>query len=83
VVTNNTRALHRGFVINGEAEGDYSGGSVSHAGGVNGDGLDDLIVGAGFANVNDIETAGKSKPPTPEVMADRLIAAASFFPKMT
>jgi hypothetical protein len=35
-----------GFVINGESENDYSGRSVSSAGDVNGDGLDDLIVGA-------------------------------------
>ena len=35
-----------GFVINGVSAGDYSGFSVSSAGDVNGDGLDDLIVGA-------------------------------------
>jgi hypothetical protein len=35
-----------GFVINGENESDESGRSVSTAGDVNGDGLDDLIVGA-------------------------------------
>jgi hypothetical protein len=34
-----------GFVIIGESAGDYSGHSVSSAGDVNGDGLDDLIVG--------------------------------------
>jgi hypothetical protein len=32
-----------GFVINGESAGDWSGCSVSNAGDVNGDGLDDLI----------------------------------------
>jgi hypothetical protein len=36
----------RGFVINGVSGGDSSGYSVSGAGDVNGDGLDDLIVGA-------------------------------------
>jgi VCBS repeat-containing protein len=35
-----------GFVINGVSAGDYSGSSVSSAGDVNGDGFDDLIVGA-------------------------------------
>jgi Ca2+-binding RTX toxin-like protein len=34
-----------GFVINGEGQSSISGGSVSSAGDVNGDGLDDLIVG--------------------------------------
>jgi hypothetical protein len=48
-----------GFVINGEAANDYSGGSVSSAGDVNGDGLDDLIVGAYGANPNGINS-GKS-----------------------
>ena len=35
-----------GFVINGVSENDYAGVSVSSAGDVNGDGFDDLIVGA-------------------------------------
>ena len=35
-----------GFVIHGEDAGDHSGWSVSSAGDVNGDGFDDIIVGA-------------------------------------
>lgn len=35
-----------GIVLNGESSGDYSGRSVSHAGDINGDGIDDLIIGA-------------------------------------
>ena len=41
-----------GFVINGIDAGDFSGTSVSSAGDVNGDGLDDLIIGADGADPN-------------------------------
>jgi len=41
-----------GFRLDGAAAGDYTGNSVSSAGDVNGDGIDDLIVGAQFASPN-------------------------------
>ena len=41
-----------GFVINGVAAGDESGTSVSAAGDINVDGIDDVIIGASFADPN-------------------------------
>jgi VCBS repeat-containing protein len=49
-----------GFVINGINAGDLSGGSVSSAGDINGDGIDDLIIGARFADPNGQYNAGSS-----------------------
>ena len=49
-----------GFVINGVSEIDRSGVSVSNAGDVNGDGMDDLIIGANYASPNDRTEAGSS-----------------------
>src|ERR671932_354714 len=49
-----------GFAINGIAANDYSGYSVSSAGDVNGDGIDDLIIGAKYADPNGIRNAGQS-----------------------
>ncbi|WP_052055873.1 S-layer family protein [Myxosarcina sp. GI1] len=56
-----------GFVINGIGDGDRSGTSVSNAGDVNGDGIDDIIIGAPDAgertvvgNYNRYTTGGES-----------------------
>ena len=49
-----------GFVINGIDASDFSGGSVSGAGDINGDGFDDLIIGAGGADPNGNSHAGES-----------------------
>ncbi|MEZ5405048.1 MAG: hypothetical protein R3F23_02385 [Verrucomicrobiia bacterium] len=51
---------HNGFIINGAAFGDRLGGSVSNAGDVNGDGIDDLVIGAPNADPNGKLYAGKS-----------------------
>jgi len=49
-----------GFVLNGESTSDFSGGSVSAAGDINGDGIDDLIIDASGADPNGNNDAGKS-----------------------
>jgi hypothetical protein len=45
LITVSVKIFTRGFVINGKNVNDESGHSVSTAGDVNGDGLDDLIIG--------------------------------------
>ena len=49
-----------GFVINGIDANDASGLISSHAGDVNGDGIDDVIIGARYADPNGINRAGES-----------------------
>ncbi|OJA03029.1 hypothetical protein BGC33_01315, partial [Bathymodiolus thermophilus thioautotrophic gill symbiont] len=50
-----------GFVINGEESESISGISISSAGDVNDDGLDDLIIGSRWANLSTgVNAAGKS-----------------------
>lgn len=49
-----------GFVINGVADGDHSGSSVSFAGDVNKDGISDLLIGAFLASPNGMSAAGSS-----------------------
>jgi len=51
---------NNGFKLDGEALSDRSGVSVSGAGDVNGDGLDDLIIGAYTADANGNDQAGRS-----------------------
>ncbi|MEG4292804.1 Ig-like domain-containing protein, partial [Microcoleus sp. D2B6] len=49
-----------GFILNGIAAYDNSGISVSSAGDVNGDGIDDLIIGANGADPNGNSSSGQS-----------------------
>ncbi|BAQ65629.1 cadherin domain-containing protein [Geminocystis sp. NIES-3709] len=43
---------NNGFILNGITPGDYSGVSVSNGGDINGDGIDDLLIGARNADPN-------------------------------
>lgn len=49
-----------GFVVNGIDSRDRAGISVSGVGDINGDGVDDLIIGASYADPNGISYAGES-----------------------
>ncbi|MEO1149170.1 MAG: calcium-binding protein, partial [Cyanobacteria bacterium J06638_22] len=49
-----------GFVVTGVTDDDYAGNSVSGVGDINGDGIDDLIIGAFRASPNDNMDAGAS-----------------------
>ena len=49
-----------GFILNGIKISSLSGTSVSSAGDVNGDGYDDLIIGAYGTNVGEINSAGET-----------------------
>ena len=49
-----------GFILNGIDADDQSGVSVSSAGDVNGDGYDDLIIGARYADPNGVNSAGET-----------------------
>jgi hypothetical protein len=47
-----------GFRIDGAASGDTSGSAVSAAGDINGDGIDDLAIGAPLADPGAVSSAG-------------------------
>lgn len=49
-----------GFILNGVDFEGFSGGTVSSAGDINNDGLDDLIIGAFAASANGQDNAGKA-----------------------
>ena len=49
-----------GIIINGANGGDNAGTSVSGAGDINGDGVDDVLIGAPYADPNGNDDAGES-----------------------
>jgi hypothetical protein len=49
-----------GFILNGDTQNDNSGFSVASAGDANGDGIDDLIIGAALGDANGMTDAGES-----------------------
>jgi len=49
-----------GFALDGASTHDWAGHCASAAGDVNGDGLDDIIVGASRADPNDLDRSGQS-----------------------
>ena len=51
---------NQGFMIDGIIESDRSGESVSNLGDVNGDGIDDLLIGAPQASPNGVRDAGEA-----------------------
>ena len=51
---------NNGFILNGIAESNQSGISVSKAGDINGDGIDDLIIGAHGADPNGRSNTGQT-----------------------
>ena len=62
-----------GATFNGIANGDFSGNSVSSAGDVNGDGLDDLLIGANLA-----DSGGYDRGQSYLVYGQRSAAACDF-----
>lgn len=49
-----------GFRITGRSDGDQAGRSLRNAGDINGDGLDDFIIGAPSASPNGTQSAGEA-----------------------
>ncbi|MEN1678027.1 MAG: integrin alpha [Planctomycetota bacterium] len=74
-----------GFAIIGEQQGDFAGASVSGAGDINGDGFDDLVIGASSADPNGVGLAGAayvvfgtSTPPTSPINVASLNGSNGF-----
>ncbi|MBI2254448.1 MAG: FG-GAP repeat protein [Proteobacteria bacterium] len=55
-----TLTTAQGFNVSGVAAGDWSGVSVNSAGDINGDGFDDLVIGAPRVGINGLYNAGQT-----------------------
>ena len=49
-----------GFKMQGVGAGDFTGFSISHAGDINDDGIDDMVFSAALANIGNVLNAGKN-----------------------
>jgi hypothetical protein len=51
---------NNGFVLSGKKEGDFSGAAVAGAGDINGDGMDDVVIGAPTASPDSLPNVGET-----------------------
>jgi glycosylphosphatidylinositol phospholipase D len=65
-----------GFVLTGLAAGSGLGWALSRAGDINGDGVDDFVAGAPFADVPQVVESSDQKQPTAKKKTDKILRGA-------